>query len=131
MASPDPDADAPAYRLAGLIGFAAAVIILGVLPFEHATALVALLGRRVRPASTEEAEAAVNGARRAGRYFPGRAACLETSLAAVLTALMHRRKPAWCIGARTLPYAAHAWIEAENTPVGEHADRPFLVLVRV
>jgi hypothetical protein len=131
MAGPDPARDVPCYRLAGIIGFCAAILILRLLPFPRATALVARLGRRIPPANTAEAEAAVNGARRAGRYFPGRAACLETSLAAVLAALIHHRRPDWCIGARTLPYAAHAWIEAETTPVGEHTDRPYRVLVRV
>jgi hypothetical protein len=131
MAGPEPADDEPAYRLAGLIGFCAAILMLRVLPLRRATALVARLGRRRVPATAAEARAAVNGARRASLYFPGRAACLENSLAAVLAGLVHRRKTDWCIGARTLPYAAHAWVEAANTPVGEPADRPYHVLLRV
>ena len=131
MAGPEPADGEPAYRLAGLIGFCAAILILHILPLRRATAFVTRLGRHQPPATVVEAQAAVNGARRASRYFPGRAACLENSRAAVLTGLLHRRKTHWCIGARTLPYAAHAWVEAENTPVGEPADRPYHVLLRV
>lgn len=131
MAGPDTANGEPAYRLAGTIGFCVAVLILRLLPFRRVTALARWLGRRARPASVAEAQAAVSGARRASRYYPGRAACLETSLAAFLAALLHRRKPDWCIGARTLPHTAHAWIEAENTPIAEPADRPYHGLVRV
>lgn len=131
MAGPEPANDEPAYRLAGLIGFCTAILILRMLPLSRVTGLVARLGRHRQPASAAEARAAVNGARRASRYFPGRAACMENSLAAVLAGLLHRRRTDWCIGARTLPYAAHAWVEAENTPVGEPDDRPYHVLLRV
>jgi hypothetical protein len=131
MAGPEPAEGEPAYRLTGLIGFCAALLILRILPLRRATALVARLGRHRPPATTAEAQAAVNGARRASRYFPGRAACMENSLAAVLAGLLHRRKTDWCIGARTLPYTTHAWVEAEDTPVGEPADRPYHVLLRV
>ncbi|MFH9561585.1 lasso peptide biosynthesis B2 protein [Streptomyces globisporus] len=27
--------------------------------------------------------------------------------------------PTWCIGVRTSPFAAHAWVEADGQPVGE------------
>lgn len=70
--------------------------------------------------------------RRSARWFPGRAACLENSLAAALAALLTRRSVDWCIGARLMPYAAHAWIEVEGAPVGEpwEPDRPYLLLQR-
>lgn len=131
MAGPDPAPGAPSYRLAGVIGFGASVLILRLLPLRFAIALVSLLGCRMPPATVEQARAGVNGARRAGRYYPGRAACMETSLAAILAGLLHLHRAQWCIGGRTLPYAAHAWVEADNTPVGENPDRPYRVLVRV
>lgn len=58
-------------------------------------------------------------ARSAARWFSGRAACLENSLAVTLTALITRRSVDRCIGARLMPYAAHAWIETEEVTVGE------------
>jgi hypothetical protein len=118
------------YRAAGAAGLVLAVLIMR-LPFERATALVAFLGRRARPATGQEADAAVAAARRAARWFPGRAACLETSLAAVITARLHGRRLDWCIGARQLPFAAHAWVEAGHGPIGEPADRPYSLLLRV
>jgi hypothetical protein len=131
MAGPDPAPGAPSYRLAGIIGFGASVLILRLLPLRFTLALVHLLGCRMPPANVEQAEAGVNGVRRASRYYPGRAVCMETSLAAVLAGLLHLHRAQWCIGGRTLPYAAHAWVEADNTPVGENADRPYQVFVRV
>ncbi|WP_373307212.1 lasso peptide biosynthesis B2 protein [Streptomyces violaceus] len=30
--------------------------------------------------------------------------------------------PTWCSGVRTSPFAAHAWVEADDRPVGEPPD---------
>lgn len=49
---------------------------------------------------------------RAARYYPGRAACLEQSLAAVLLAAVRRRRLDWCLGSASDPYRFHAWVEA-------------------
>ncbi len=120
------------HRLAGLLGFVLAVVLLR-FPLEHSVAFVEKLKRRtVRPATREEAEAFVAAVRRSAHWFPGRAACLENSLAVALAALLTRRFVDWCIGARLMPYAAHAWIEVEGTPVGEPSepDRPYLLLQR-
>nr|WP_184293704.1 lasso peptide biosynthesis B2 protein [Nocardiopsis algeriensis] len=119
-------------RCAGLLGFTLAVVLLR-LPLKYSVAVVAQLKRRTPgPATVAETETAVVAARRAARWFPGRAACLENSLAAALTALLMGHRVDWCIGARLMPYAAHAWVEAEGVPVGEPAepDRPYLLLQR-
>lgn len=65
--------------------------------------------------------------------MPGRAACLETSLAATLTAAARGRRVHWCLGARSAPFATHAWIETAAGPAGEPAnpDRPFHLLLRI
>lgn len=53
----------------------------------------------------------------------GRYGCLMRSVA---TALLSRRYGAWttwCVGVRTeLPFAAHAWVEADGRLVGEAGD---------
>ncbi|WP_241481557.1 lasso peptide biosynthesis B2 protein [Nocardiopsis gilva] len=46
-------------------------------------------------------------------------ACLQRSLATVLLCRMGGSQPTWCVGVRTEPFQAHAWVEAEGAPVGE------------
>lgn len=43
-----------------------------------------------------------------------------------------RRRVVWCIGARLMPYTAHAWIEADGRAIGEPLppDRPYLLLLQ-
>lgn len=55
----------------------------------------------------------------AAAFFPGRAVCLEQSLA--LYVLLRRRGvPAELrIGVQPFPFAAHAWVEVEGRPVNE------------
>lgn len=119
------------HRLLGALGFWSAVLLLR-FPLKYSVKTLAALKRRTRPASVPEAADAVAAARAAARRFPGRAACLELSLAAALTGILMRRAVDWCIGVRLMPYAAHAWVEAEGTPVGEQEepDRPFIVITR-
>jgi hypothetical protein len=55
-------------------------------------------------------------------FFPGRALCLEQSLALYLH-LRRRGIPAeLCFGVRASPFAAHAWVEYEGEPVCEQRD---------
>lgn len=135
MALPTPTRHLPRTdRLTALVAFVAAVVLLR-LPFARLTRLVAAIKTTCcrRDATPEEAETAALTARSAGRWFPGRAACLENSLAAVLTAAARGRAVDWCIGARLAPYASHAWIQTRGRPAGEPADpdRPYLLLLRI
>ena len=70
-----------------------------------------------REASPRRAAEAVAAARRAAHWYPGRAACLEQSLAAVLVAAMRRRQLDWCLGSIPDPYRFHAWVEVAGRPV--------------
>lgn len=135
MALPGPTRPLPRTdRLAALAVFAIAVVLLR-LPFARLTRLVAMIKTVCcrRDATPDEAEIAALAAHAAGRWFPGRAACLENSLAAVLVAAAKGRAVEWCIGARTAPYASHAWIQTRGRPAGEPAetDRPYLLLLRI
>ncbi|MGH8903010.1 MAG: lasso peptide biosynthesis B2 protein [Egibacteraceae bacterium] len=95
------------------------------LGFGRATRLVALLRRlSAHPASLPEAEAAVHAAALVARRYPGRAACLERSLTAVLGAALRRRHLDWCLGAATDPRRFHAWVEAEGRPITAPDDDP-------
>ncbi len=69
----------------------------------------------------------------AAARFPGRSACMESSLAAVLIAALAGYGVDWCIGCRFQPAQSHAWIEINHQPVGEPdtPDRPFHVTIRI
>ncbi|MFC8886932.1 lasso peptide biosynthesis B2 protein [Streptomyces cinereoruber] len=110
-------------RLAAALGLALALILLR-LPLRHtvrAARLARRLGRRdLVPAS---AEALVGATRHAGRWWPGRVACMETSLGAVLAAALLGRRLHWCLGVRFAPPPVeyHAWAELPgHGPVGEY-----------
>jgi transglutaminase superfamily protein len=92
-----------------------------------------IMGRCRRPAIAAEAASMTAAVRNAARHRAGRVACLECSLATVILAGLRRCSVHWCIGARLMPYASHAWIEVDGHPVGEseHGDRPYHVLLRV
>ncbi|MFR9806442.1 lasso peptide biosynthesis B2 protein [Pseudonocardia sp. RS010] len=45
--------------------------------------------------------------------------CLQRSIAAALLCRIRGSWPTWCTGVRSHPFAAHAWIESEGSPIGE------------
>ncbi len=58
----------------------------------------------------------------AAAFFPGRAVCLEQSLALYLL-LRRRGHPAVLkIGVQPYPFEAHAWVEIDGRPVFENED---------
>jgi len=80
---------------------------------------------RVSPA-VERASSIVAAVHLAARWYPGRAACFELSLAAVLLAALFRVRLDWCLGAAADPYRFHAWVETGGQPVpgpGEPAEQ--------
>jgi hypothetical protein len=91
MALPDADEVTRRERLVGAICLVAAFALLR-LPFPAVTKIAAFLGRGTVQASVRDGQAAVTAVRCAARWFPGRAACLETSFAAVLTARLRGRR---------------------------------------
>lgn len=73
-----------------------------------------------------QASQVVEAVRQAARWYPGRAACLERSLAAVLLAMAARRRLDWCIGAVPDPYRFHAWVSVGGAVVPAADDDPTL-----
>jgi hypothetical protein len=71
-----------------------------------------------REPTLTRAERVVFAVSRAARFYPGRAACLEQSLAAVLMASARRWRLDWCIGSAHDPYRFHAWAEVASQVVG-------------
>jgi len=110
-------------RLAAAAGLALALVLLR-LPFRH-TVRAARLARRLgrRELDAARAEALVGAVRHTARWWPGRAACMETSLGAVLAAALLGRRLDWHLGARFAPPPVeyHAWAELPgHGPVGEY-----------
>lgn len=112
-----------AARCAARLGLAAAVVLLR-LPFRYAVSAVRLARRfGCRPMAPERAEELVSAVRYAGRHWPMRIACMETSLASVLAAAVLGRELTWRLGARFSPPPVeyHAWAEVPgHGPVGEY-----------
>ncbi|WP_327413893.1 lasso peptide biosynthesis B2 protein [Streptomyces sp. NBC_01233] len=131
---PGPRSDPPIVRFAGTVGgtlrdqiaaqggLALALVLLRCLPirFTIAAAMTAtrLPGRHATIADAERLHSAVQ---RATRAWPGRAACLEESLAVYLAAALSGRRVRWVLGASFMPRNAHAWVEAEGTVIGQDA----------
>ena len=71
-------------------------------------------------ATPARAEQAVNTVRRASRFMPWRAACLEESAAVVLMLAASRQRVTWCHGVAADPIRLHAWVETgHGQPVAE------------
>ncbi|EPH46121.1 hypothetical protein STRAU_0857 [Streptomyces aurantiacus JA 4570] len=101
----------------------AAARLLARQPPRRIRAVLGRVRRGARPATYEEAlrarhEVTTVSTLCAGRY------CLPRSLATALLCRMRGSWPTWCSGVRTSPFGAHAWVEAEDRPVGEPDDTP-------
>jgi hypothetical protein len=110
-------------RLAALAAFVLALLLLR-LPFRTSAAVVGRLKRNRPAASHGDVLAALGAARWAGRRYPGRVACLELSLTAVLTTAFLGARADWCFGFTVDPYSFHAWVEVDGVPVTHPADEP-------
>lgn len=112
-------------RCAAAAGLALALVLLR-LPFRHTLRAVRCARRAGRrPLTAAQAEALVEAARHTSRLWPGRAACMETSLGAVLAAALLGRRLHWSLGVRFAPPPVeyHAWAELpEDGPVGEYSE---------
>ena len=129
-ARPGSDPLAPSEWLRSLVAlvFLAAADVLLRCSFRRACTLVRLsrkswcqIDLAAGPASRT-----VEAVRRAARWYPGRAACLERSLAAALLAAAARRRLDWCLGSVPDPYRFHAWVAVAGQPVAAADDDPDL-----
>jgi hypothetical protein len=131
MAAPPAD---PARRGPGWLRSLLALLFLALahlllrLSFRRSLALVRRSRRSwcrdaLRP---DGASRTVDAVQAAARWYPGRAACLEQSLAAVLLALVARRRLDWCLGSAPDPYRFHAWVAVDGKPVERADDDPTL-----
>jgi hypothetical protein len=79
-----------------------------------------------RVPTPERAARTVEAVSAAAQWYPGRAACLEQSLAAVLLAATVRCRLDWCLGWLPDPYRFHAWVAVEGQPVPAPGEAPAL-----
>jgi hypothetical protein len=70
-----------------------------------------------RAPTADRASRTVAAVNAAAQWYPGRAACLEQSLAAVLLAAAVRCRLDWCLGSVPDPHRFHAWVAVEGKPV--------------
>lgn len=77
-----------------------------------------LTRRGARPATTQQALTARQAVVAVSLRCAGKG-CLQRSIAAALYCRAHGSWPTWCTGVRTNPFAAHAWIQVDDQPIGE------------
>ncbi|WP_433020149.1 lasso peptide biosynthesis B2 protein [Kribbella sp. CA-294648] len=123
------------YRLAAVPALLIASVLARWLPLRATLAIVRTTKRATgrHPLSRDGAQVVLRARDWAAARFPGRSACMEASLAAVLLAACTGHGVDWCIGCRFNPAQSHAWIEVDYQPVGEPQtpDRPFHVTIRI
>lgn len=105
--------------------------VLAHLPPRRIRAVLTLVRGRAAPATHSQVAAALDAVLGVSVLYGGRY-CLQRSLATVLLCRIRGVWPTWCVGVRTAPFVAHAWVEAEGQPVGEpHSPgcyRPLIVI---
>ena len=117
-------------RLRSLLALLFLTLAVVLLRFSFRRSLALVRGSRrswchdvLRP---DGASRTVDAVQWAARWYPGRAACLEQSLAAVLLALATRHRLDWCLGSAPDPYRFHAWVAVDGKPVTRVDDDPAL-----
>jgi len=94
--------------------------LLATQPPGRIRAVLRTLRRGARPATYDKAKAARDDVVAVSLLCAAREGCLPRSLATVLLCRASGTWPTWCLGARRVPpFGAHAWVEAQGTPVDE------------
>ncbi len=112
----------PGVKAAGFLVVAALLLLL---PFKVAHRIALRVGRGRPALDPARARRMVAEVSRAAGWFPGRAACLQISLATVLWAGFTGRRADWCFGVLPDPYTFHAWIEAGGERVTTGDEPPY------
>jgi hypothetical protein len=119
-APPEPTGPRPGWpRICAAVIFLMAAALLVRCSFRFSYLLVRASRRKWcrRVPTPRQARTTVTVVSRAARHYPGRSACLEQSLAAVLMAAAARRQLDWCLGSAPDPYRFHAWVEVAGQAV--------------
>jgi transglutaminase superfamily protein len=121
-----------AYKIACAVALPVA-LLLTCLPFGATLAVIRLSKRlQRRPLTVEGAKMLAKVVRRFGRYYFGRAACLEVSLGTLLAAAMLGYRLDWCLGIRFNPVGSHAWVQVGEQRILEQSGTwPYQIIVSV
>lgn len=104
-------------RLLPLAAVSAAHLI-GRMPPGRIRRLLTLCARGARPARYDEALQARRTVVSVSLRCAGNG-CLPRSIAVALLCRARGSWPTWHVGVRTVPFAAHSWVEADGRPVDE------------
>lgn len=108
----------PAHqRVLPLLAVGAAHVLARLTPARLRTVLE-FVRRGARPAGVDQARGARDAVVSVSLHCAGHG-CLQRSIATALLCRARGVWPTWCTGVRTHPFAAHAWVEADNQLVGE------------
>ncbi|MEU5437235.1 lasso peptide biosynthesis B2 protein [Streptomyces sp. NPDC020719] len=108
-------------QIVGHLAVGAAHLVTAVLGARPARlrSLLAVLARRVAPATGDQAararEVVTTLSPRCGSGY----GCLPRSIATALLCRLDGTWPTWKTGVRFPPLTSHAWVEADGAPVGE------------
>ncbi|MEV0678696.1 lasso peptide biosynthesis B2 protein [Actinosynnema sp. NPDC050436] len=121
MSSPETlfSAARPPLRTRLLVRTAVGVaLLLSHLPPHRIRRLLTALRAGAAPATTDQARAARSAVIAVSLTCAGKG-CLPRSIATALVCRARGAWPTWRVGARTSPFSAHAWVEAEGSAVDE------------
>lgn len=107
----------PHRRALPLLAVGAARLLATLRP-RHLRTVLELARRGARTATPAQALAARDAVVAVSLRCAGNG-CLQRSIAATLYCRAHGTWPTWCTGVRTNPFAAHAWIQVDDQPIGE------------
>ncbi len=97
------------------------------LPFRWTVRLVSSARRRWcrRDAAMPDVAGILIALDKAAQRYPGRVACLENSLSAVVAAILYRQRLDWVIGVADDPVRFHSWVEVDGIAVLPSPDPEF------
>lgn len=114
-----PERERPPWRIRLVAHLAVALArLLARQPPGRIRRLLLVIRQGARPATAVEASAARRAVVAVSVLCAGEG-CLQRSLATALLCRLRGSWPTWCTGVRTMPFGAHAWVEADGAPVDE------------
>ncbi len=103
--------------IAGAIGLLIA-LALQRLPFwVQLEILIAIRRARAQRPALSDTRRLAAAVKRTARRYPGRAECMEQSMAAFIAGALLGAAPDWCHGGSLLDDSYHAWVQAESIAV--------------
>ncbi|NUT49129.1 MAG: lasso peptide biosynthesis B2 protein [Saccharothrix sp.] len=97
-------------------------LLLARLTPERQFAILGFLSRGARASSPGQAHRARNAVLFTSVMCTG-PWCLQRSIATAVLCRLSGTWPEWCVGVRTEPFRAHAWVQVDGVPVDEDTEQ--------